>query len=208
MPISQPTPTAIALVTVAASAGQPPTMLLSDSRLSLTLSIGRSASKIWTSSSLARQSTAPCSRLRLSRDSCSCGRRRRRSRRGSPGSPLSGGRVTPTARRSKSTSASSRLGSTWARRRRRSWCAADAAAGNRGGAALVHEGWGAPWRARGGRGSCLSRTRARRGAVGDWAPDRRMDDPQLVWRGARCWVRRGERASSAACARRSRHSTD
>mmetsp|Transcript_37500 Transcript_37500/g.120191 ORF Transcript_37500/g.120191 Transcript_37500/m.120191 type:complete len:205 (-) Transcript_37500:201-815(-) len=160
MPISQPTPTAIALVTVAASAGQPPTMLLSDSRLSLTLSIGRSASKIWTSSSLARQSTAPCSRLRLSRDSCSCGRRRRRSRRGSPGSPLSGGRVTPTARRSKSTSASSRLGSTWARRRRRSWCAADAAAGNRGGAALVHEGWGAPWRARGGRGSCLSHTGA------------------------------------------------
>jgi len=25
---------------------------------------------------------------------------------------------------------------------------------------LVHEGWGAPWRARGGRGSCLSHTGA------------------------------------------------
>ena len=47
----------------------------------------------------------------------------------------------------------------------------------------MHEGWGAPWRARGGRGSCLSHTGARRGAVGDWAPDRRMDDPQLARRG-------------------------
>ena len=37
--------------------------------------------------------------------------------------------------------------------------------------------------ARGVGGARVSLTRARRGAVGDWAPDRRMDDPQLARRG-------------------------